>query len=420
MKITAYISMTVLLASLSGCSILSRPGLSADGLSADYLNDASNLARVAADELARRYPPAHTQLTLTRVPGAFGEALENDLRTRGYAVAEDTVGALGVQYTVDELPDAHAGYVRIRLSDGQEFSFMRKLGMMMAEAPLELMTLDAPPVKTSLTPERERLEMPVSDTSVVSTSIPSSVSPIPAPVVPYAEPVAGTSTRLANGVLSSLPPSWRYTIPQADRRSVRVSKPDNLSWRERIQNMAEQAGCAASFDEAARRVTIIAYDDAPEPAVAPVVPSSTARLFLPASPALAALPRSPEPSSASVVTPSTPAAVSSALQDVSELPPLMAEPDNISILASPPSTEHGEQWVVNPGSLFTQLTSWCDRAGYQLVWKASHDLDMEAHAIFRGSFTEVIGRLFQGLHKSGNALRVTLYTANSVMEISEE
>lgn len=72
-----------------------------------------------------------------------------------------------------------------------------------------------------------------------------------------------------------------------------------------------------------------------------------------------------------------------------------------------------------PGSLQNQLDSWAERAGYQLVWKSSSDLDMEAHASFKGTFVGVIQQLFTGLHKSGHPLRVTLYQNNNVIEVSE-
>ena len=49
-----------------------------------------------------------------------------------------------------------------------------------------------------------------------------------------------------------------------------------------------------------------------------------------------------------------------------------------------------------------------------------YDLNMEVRANFRGGFLEALRQLFQGLHKSGNALRVTIYTANHVIEIAED
>ncbi|MEG1610707.1 MAG: toxin co-regulated pilus biosynthesis Q family protein, partial [Bilophila sp.] len=79
-----------------------------------------------------------------------------------------------------------------------------------------------------------------------------------------------------------------------------------------------------------------------------------------------------------------------------------------------------EIWTLTPGSLQKQLEGWAGRAGYQLVWKSSSDLDMESRASFKGSFIGAIQQLFQGLHKSGHPLRVTLYQNNSVIEVSEK
>ena len=60
------------------------------------------------------------------------------------------------------------------------------------------------------------------------------------------------------------------------------------------------------------------------------------------------------------------------------------------------------------------------RAHYQLIWKAQHDFDLEARADFEGDFEAAIKQLFAGLHRSGHALRVTLYRGNNVLEVAED
>lgn len=78
------------------------------------------------------------------------------------------------------------------------------------------------------------------------------------------------------------------------------------------------------------------------------------------------------------------------------------------------------EWNIEPGGLRAQLNAWASRAGYQLVWKAGHDYDMESHAAFQGEFPEAVKKLFSGLQRAGYALRVTLYKGNNVMEVGDK
>ena len=51
---------------------------------------------------------------------------------------------------------------------------------------------------------------------------------------------------------------------------------------------------------------------------------------------------------------------------------------------------------------------------------SKHDFDLEAMATFDGDFVAAIKQLFLGLHRSGNALRVTVYQSNKVVEVAED
>lgn len=79
-----------------------------------------------------------------------------------------------------------------------------------------------------------------------------------------------------------------------------------------------------------------------------------------------------------------------------------------------------EEWRIQPGSLRNQLTSWCDRQQYQLIWLARNDYSMQANAIFRDSFQGAVQSLFARMHQSGNGLRVRLYPDNRVLEVMED
>ncbi|MGE4538401.1 MAG: TcpQ domain-containing protein [Desulfovibrio sp.] len=90
--------------------------------------------------------------------------------------------------------------------------------------------------------------------------------------------------------------------------------------------------------------------------------------------------------------------------------------------ASPPPAPPAPpapNWNIAPGSLHAQLEHWAMRAHYQLIWKATHDFELEARADFEGDFETVIKQLFAGLHRGGHALRVTLYRGNNVLEVAE-
>jgi hypothetical protein len=45
---------------------------------------------------------------------------------------------------------------------------------------------------------------------------------------------------------------------------------------------------------------------------------------------------------------------------------------------------------------------------------------MHSAAIFRGEFISAIDKLFTRLHMHGNPLRVSIYRANSVVEVNED
>ncbi|MDR2076393.1 MAG: TcpQ domain-containing protein [Desulfovibrio sp.] len=146
-----------------------------------------------------------------------------------------------------------------------------------------------------------------------------------------------------------------------------------------------------------------------EPVAAPPVASLSANEPLASSPA-----RSPASS-----------VIAAALADVArEMPPAALSPPIPVLPAAPallPEAAPVESaWTIKPGLLRPQLAQWAASAGYQLVWKADHDFDMESSTIFRDDFEGAIKRLFTRMHLQGNPLRVTVYQANHVLEVVEE
>lgn len=410
MKLCSALPIMIVLA-CSGCVLRASPPMeSYDELSEpDLAEQVKDLASAVSERISIRYPQALVYVEDPQGNGMFGDALRYALgRGNALALRKETAH-VSLVYALGELAPG-TGYLNIRFSDGTAMA--QSFALEHGEPALPLTAARLEPEK-SLTPKGKD-----SESALETSALPLSPSPKPQNLIP-----------LSRGVLTVLPARWKYTIPDVPKRSVQVEKVDHLPWRESIQRMAEDAGCSANFDEAARRVTIRARADQSsavamtppvsfpsvatgsadsqhplESAVPPVTDSlsSEEAESVQAAPvvsaALASLPVSPAQSSAGPPA-ETPAASS------------------LSTYVSPPVAA---VWELKPGSLASQLETWSIRAGFQLIWKAPHDLEMEAHSVFRGEFQDVVSRLFQGLHKSGNALRVTIYTANNVIEVAED
>lgn len=363
--------MTAVLA--SGCALRSAStDASTDGFGNRYQGDVRYLADAAAEALEQRYPPAHTSVLLLRVPGRFGEHLESSLRRRGYAVTQnpESRATARIRYAADILPNTLSdewqqptGYAGIQTDDGQNFSFVRRLHD--EELPPATYADVSPALAEPLSPLAGREEKVT----------PKEESPAPAPVVP-----SGPQIVLRKGVLANLPRGWKYTIPNAGKRTVIVPVPYEGNWRERISSMAEAANCRASFDEDAHRVSLL--DTGPVPA--------------------------PEPVQTAAKTGAGNSVVSAALHEFHPIPAEQSAAGDVE-----------GTWELIPGSLCEQLREWTDRAGYQLIWKPDEDLRMEASVNFFGDFETAIQSLFHGLHKAGNPYRVTLYS-NNVLEVTED
>ncbi len=110
-----------------GCVLHKSHDASFDGLSDDYGGDATVFASRVVDELGLRYAPARTNVSLNRAPGVFGDALEQELRKRGFGLSPDS--GLGLVYHIDIVDDSQPvmGYVQVKTSDGRIFSFSREI-----------------------------------------------------------------------------------------------------------------------------------------------------------------------------------------------------------------------------------------------------------------------------------------------------
>lgn len=140
-------------------------------------------------------------------------------------------------------------------------------------------------------------------------------------IVPVRTPVHQSSNQnmlFPKAVLTVLPYDWKYTIPDQDKRSRRVSWPKNAPWREAIQSMADEAGCETRFDEKAKRVTLVAAETTASSSVSTPVKVSALHpaLLEKQAPSQAKAPSSsPKTVATSPATSSTPKVVQDALKD---------------------------------------------------------------------------------------------------------
>ena len=91
-----------------------------------------------------------------------------------------------------------------------------------------------------------------------------------------------------------------------------------------------------------------------------------------------------------------------------------------SEIAEPDTFAGRTAYKLEPGTLISQVSRWCDQAGYQLVWKADRDVEIVSYVQYRGAFFRTLKNLFKDLAKAGQAFRVTVYESNRVVEVTDE
>lgn len=354
-----------------------------DGVSASHKGDAQALAESTAQALSLRYPPGHTSIALVSSPGVFGQTLESALRQKGFAVLPGEQSAtVRIAYVLDEIQGEASCYLQVKTSDGHSFGLVRELtsdpGVPITQPP-------------ALYPSAEAgLALP-------ERSLPATATPeAPAETLPSAK--------------ASLPPypvrSSATAAQIAKRNKVRVA--DFCRWN----NVAANDPLPAGYRVHLRQPPVAA----PVPETPPPAPADA---ITPVARPLASVPgispavEHPLPLASTASGGLTPAPAALPVAAATQPPSLEATVP----MASPSNTP--ETWNIAPGTLRAQLAAWASRAGYQVVWKADHDYDMEAHANFRGDFLSAVQQLFSGLQRVGYPLRVTMYKSNTVMEVQE-
>ena len=410
---------------LAGCIHASRSGSSYDALSESYANDARELASQVASELDQRHAPAHTLVALNRVPGRFGEALENDLRGRGFAIATTNTGAsLNVTYRLDVLdnPDGKLGYAQVSSSNGEHFSFTRPLG-----APS---TYTEPP-NTRPVPEEHPIEShTLPDTTQAAASTPAAAVPEvpPAKNTPEEKTVSEPTPEVAitpQGVVPDEPVEpitvgkELYIPVKSKAKASVVAKRNHVPvddfcrWNEVTPNTILTTGTMVFLVAPPKNTPSPVASSKPKPLEKPTPEQTSRKLSVPKG----------EPELLTDPTPSAPVASSkpdtlantmpvAATQDFPVVETTVGEP---SFLSAPQ-----QQWEILRSQLLRgQLEGWTAVAGYNLIWNAQHDYEMRSSATFTGTFLDAVREFFAALQANGLALRVTIYEGNKVMEVSE-
>ena len=77
-----------------------------------------------------------------------------------------------------------------------------------------------------------------------------------------------------------------------------------------------------------------------------------------------------------------------------------------------------EDWLAEEGStLKGLLSSWCERAGWRLIWSSNRNYTLGAGAMFRGRFADVTSALIRTFARAQPAPRATFYKGNRVLVI---
>ena len=366
----------------SGCALHHPAPESYDTLSAVHADQVKSLAAAVSERISARYPQRLVYVAESRGDGMFGDALRYALRRNNALAMNREMADLSVIYALGELDGD--GYLNLRFSDGaamaQSFAMQPSVADVPSAGPSSAYSpavYQVPPKKTGALPTPATVPE-ITEASLALSALPSPESPSKEETLPDTD---GQNQPLRLAVLSHLPPTWKYTIPDVSKREIRVSWPEDASWRTAISMAAEQAGCRAEFDEDARRVRVVTAADAPATRTVP----------------LGEAPVVPE------------AAVQRELANMSIF----------ATAAAPFSPTIETEWKLAPGSLEAQLREWCAKADWQLLWKAEHDIRLQAHSIMRGNFETAVTGVFQALHVQGNSLRATFYKTNSVLEIKD-
>lgn len=76
-------------------------------------------------------------------------------------------------------------------------------------------------------------------------------------------------------------------------------------------------------------------------------------------------------------------------------------------------------WRLTPGSLKNQLELWTKLGGYQLVWSASKDFQVDAGVEMTGTFLDAVNDVITSLRNHGTPVRAQIFEGNKTIVILE-
>lgn len=91
------------------------------------------------------------------------------------------------------------------------------------------------------------------------------------------------------------------------------------------------------------------------------------------------------------------------------------EDENADVLAQ----DQVRSWVVADGQTLREvLKSWCDKAGWDLVWTTAREYPIEASAVFKGRFMDVASALVRNFERATPIPYAKFYKGNRVVVVS--
>lgn len=422
---------------LPGCMAAAKQETASfDALSERYASDAEALAVSAAREISDRHT-SYVPISVDAAPGAFGTALERELRNNGMTLVDSGGVRLSYKLDVTQHDGKPLGYAEISSSDGKLLCFTRNLGeMRYTAAPsggasssslVESRPLPDPAVSTAkagspIIGGGKPVEPEKAESAVPSEPVAVAESPVKTVAVTKSGTAAAVARR--SGVPVADFCRWNNVGPNAmliEGYQVYLSEPPAGTIPVAAENPMP-AGVAAGTPEASL--------PAPVPASTMLPAHTSAKLSLPS-----ATPQKVETKTISytpVVAPVTPPAPTAPVAEgphVSPMPsPVPASTpsgDTAAVPASLPADAEiipvsNRSWEIVKGEMLkAQLERWATDAGYILIWSAHNDYEMQSNSTFNGPFKDAVKAFFGALQSNGHALRVTIFEGNNVMEVSE-
>jgi hypothetical protein len=405
-----------------------------DGLSGAYPSATEQVAQQAAIHLASVYPPGQTILALdTR--SSFGQALDRNLRERGFGISANGVP---LKYQLDIVKgEMDLCYLSMRLPEGTITQSYVLHGGKIVPGSLAMTGLPPYVARETRSPEVQSTPLDPGPSGYILEAYKGASGDVFVTVKKDGHPQAGIPIRFE---ASSAYPNLRTVGRKTDGNGqVALRKLHIRDGSEPLRAVVAGQSVLCSLEPSSTPAPAPAVAVSPSPALAPVAlthvqpapppaPATASAAVYPAlepalsaAPAPAAIPYLPAPQERAS-TPVQPAVATApaAASSPSPEPTLAVPAPGAGVTSFIPAVQEKPLWVLHAGMLRSQLQRWGTTEGYQIIWSAQNDFDLETGAEFEGDFVTVIRQLFSQLHDQGMPLRVTIYQSHRVVTVSED